>query len=214
MEYSDELIFFGRMTASVSHEINNVFAIVNELGGLLEDMAYAAGQKKPLDPEKVQQISQSLQKQVYRGKGIVQRLNRFAHSVDDRISEFDVGAMLQDAVDMAQRFAQLKRIDLQAEPPDQPTSLSSNRFFFQQAVVLGIESAFHLVAEGGSVRVAGSSDNGRVEVRIRACDADTSTDLEERTSLLSKATEPVQGDADWSVEDERDRVLRLTFPSL
>ena len=33
------LQFFGKMTASISHEIKNVLAIINENAGLLEDLA-------------------------------------------------------------------------------------------------------------------------------------------------------------------------------
>ena len=36
------LQFFGKMTASISHEIKNVLAIINENAGLLEDLALMA----------------------------------------------------------------------------------------------------------------------------------------------------------------------------
>ena len=36
------LAFFGEITASVSHEINNAISIINEYSGLLEDLTYTA----------------------------------------------------------------------------------------------------------------------------------------------------------------------------
>ena len=36
------LQFFGRMSASISHEIKNVLAIINENAGLLEDFSLMA----------------------------------------------------------------------------------------------------------------------------------------------------------------------------
>ena len=60
--------FFGAITASLSHEINNVFAITNELSGLLDVRAFLARvaelQKEPdLDTGRVNGSG----KQVHRG---------------------------------------------------------------------------------------------------------------------------------------------------
>jgi hypothetical protein len=41
------LQFFGKMTASISHEIKNVLAIINENAGLLEDRDAATGKYVP-----------------------------------------------------------------------------------------------------------------------------------------------------------------------
>jgi hypothetical protein len=44
------LQFYGKITASVSHEIKNVLAIINENAGLLEDFTFMADRGKPIDP--------------------------------------------------------------------------------------------------------------------------------------------------------------------
>ena len=52
--FAGELRFFGTMTASISHEINNVLAMVNELSGLFADSLMLAQKKgRPLDPERL-----------------------------------------------------------------------------------------------------------------------------------------------------------------
>ncbi len=47
------LQFFGEMSASISHEIKNVLAIVNENAGLLEDLTLMADRGKPIDPARL-----------------------------------------------------------------------------------------------------------------------------------------------------------------
>jgi len=75
--------FFGRMSASISHEIKNVLAIINENAGLLDDFALMAEKGMPLDPRRLGKVAESLMKQVRRADAIVRNMNKFAHSVDD-----------------------------------------------------------------------------------------------------------------------------------
>ena len=51
MPQNDDLLFFGRIGASVSHELKNVLAVMNEQAGLLGDLACMAARGMPLDPE-------------------------------------------------------------------------------------------------------------------------------------------------------------------
>ena len=45
--------FFGEMSASISHEIKNVLAIINENAGLLQDMVMMIEKGSPLSPERL-----------------------------------------------------------------------------------------------------------------------------------------------------------------
>jgi len=47
------LQFFGKMTASISHEIKNVLAIINENAGLLEDLALMADGGAEIEPQRL-----------------------------------------------------------------------------------------------------------------------------------------------------------------
>ena len=51
------LQFFGRIAASVAHEIKNVLAIVNENAGLLEDFTVMADRGKPIDPARLKTMA-------------------------------------------------------------------------------------------------------------------------------------------------------------
>ncbi|MGD8291766.1 MAG: sensor histidine kinase, partial [Desulfobacterales bacterium] len=76
------LQFFGRISASVSHELKNVLAIVNENAGLLEDLACMANRGKPIDPSRLIKMADAVKKQVGRADEILKNMNRFAHSID------------------------------------------------------------------------------------------------------------------------------------
>jgi hypothetical protein len=44
------------MTASISHEIKNVMAIINESAGLLEDYSLMAEKGMPIDPDNASRL--------------------------------------------------------------------------------------------------------------------------------------------------------------
>ena len=67
------LQFSGSMTASISHELKNVLAIVNENGGLLGDLAMLVAKGRPLDPERLKTISGNIHRQVQRADVIIKR---------------------------------------------------------------------------------------------------------------------------------------------
>ena len=67
---TEGLQFFGKMTASISHEIKNTLAIMNENAGLLEDLSILAERGRPLDLERVKRIAGQVTKQIHRADGL------------------------------------------------------------------------------------------------------------------------------------------------
>jgi len=51
------LAFFGAITASISHELNNVIAIIDQSAGLLNDLLAGAQYGRPITNEKLERIS-------------------------------------------------------------------------------------------------------------------------------------------------------------
>ena len=68
--------FFGKMTASATHELKNTLAIINENAGLLEDLSMIAQSGNSLSSERVHDISKRVSRQVKRADVILKRLNR------------------------------------------------------------------------------------------------------------------------------------------
>ncbi len=100
------LQFFGKMSASNFHEINNVLAIINENAGLLEDLSLMVEDGMPIEPKRLQSVSEKIVKQVRRANKIVKNINRFSHSVDKPVKRIDLGETLAFMAELSERLAE------------------------------------------------------------------------------------------------------------
>jgi len=149
------IAFFGAITASLSHEINNVLAIVSELSGLLGDLVHGAAAGRPLDPERLSGIAKRVSDQVERGKRLVKRLNRFAHTVDQPFTTVNVGETMELITTLCRRFADLKKVTLETEFPAEELIIESSAFGLMQAVHLCIDLALEAGEEGSNTVTTG-----------------------------------------------------------
>lgn len=150
--------FFGAITASVSHELNNMFAIVDQSGGLLLDLVQGASQ---IEAERVAAAASTMCRQAARGLEIVQRLNRLAHSADDHRVEFDVDEELDNLIALCHRLAELKRARLTLAPAADRSTLQGSAFYLQAAVFWAVRSALAAVQRDDEIVVStGTRDDG------------------------------------------------------
>lgn len=126
--------FFGEMGASVSHEIKNVLAIINENAGLLQDMLGMHEKGVPFSPERLSRLAQSIARQVSRGDSIVKDMNRFAHSADEAREPVDVAALVQFMTRLANRLIGMRGQPPHIETPAESISVATNRFFLENLV--------------------------------------------------------------------------------
>lgn len=126
--------FFGEMSASISHEIKNVLAIINENAGLLDDMVRMSEKGMPLATERLSALARSIVRQVTRGDRIVKGMNRFAHSADHAEESVDVGELLNFLCDLASRRIAMKGEAPRIEAPAMPVTVTTNRFFLENLV--------------------------------------------------------------------------------
>jgi len=133
------LRFFGRMSASISHDLKNTLSIMNESAGLLEDLALLAEKGRPLDPQRIQQLGATIKRQIQRNDGIVRNMNRFAHSVDDPIKEIGLRSSLEMLLAICQRLTDARGIALSVAPRDQEVAIVTRPFYFYYLVWLLLE---------------------------------------------------------------------------
>jgi signal transduction histidine kinase len=134
----ENLEFFSRITASVTHELTNVLSIINEYNGLLEDQIYKADKGEKIQPDKLDRIQTKLNNQIQRGKSIIKRLNYFAHSVDSEYSEFDLVFLIKNMILLTERFTSMKNIKIIEEYQIESLNLQSNPFLIQRLLFLCI----------------------------------------------------------------------------
>jgi C4-dicarboxylate-specific signal transduction histidine kinase len=126
--------FFGEVSASISHEIKNVLAIINENAGLLHDMILMSEKGMPLSPERLLKLSRSIAGQVARGDRIVKGMNQFAHSADVSTETVDVYAVILFLSDLNARLIAMKGKAPHIGMPATPVIAVTNRFFLENLV--------------------------------------------------------------------------------
>ncbi len=165
LEMESQLRFFGKMTASISHEIKNVMAIINESAGLLEDYSLMAEKGMPIDPERLKVVSERVTAQIQRADIITKNLNNFAHSVDEFEKSIGIRETLELAVGLAGRFADMRSVKLRFQPSDDFPTVITSPFHLLNLVWRVLD--FAMDASGAGKTVALAFDGGAKSVNIR-----------------------------------------------
>lgn len=154
------LQFFGAVAASISHELKNAIAIVNEHAGLLEDLAVLAERGKPIDPKRLKQTAAQIARQVQRADGIIRNMNRFAHSIDDPIKTVDLPEMVCFLAALAERKATMAGVVLEVACRDASFSVQTRPFFLLNLLWLCLKSLLEAIPSGVVVQL-GADPNDR-----------------------------------------------------
>ncbi len=119
------LAFFGKVNASVSHEIKNVLATISETSGLMGDLVEIAQDGGALDLARFSALCNRIVTQVQRGNGIIRNMNRFAHSVDTPLVRLDAVDMTRFLASLYERFAAIRGVTLSAGEADEAVLTTS-----------------------------------------------------------------------------------------
>jgi C4-dicarboxylate-specific signal transduction histidine kinase len=145
--------FFGKVAASISHEIKNVLAIINENAGLLEDICVMAERGKPIDPTRLKRLSGSVKDQIRRADCIMTVMNRFAHSVDEASVSIDVSEVAQLLVSLSARFVAMRGVVLQVAKPAGPVAITTFPFVLLNLLWLCLDYAMAVVGPGKTIEL-------------------------------------------------------------
>lgn len=149
----DQARFFGQVTASVTHEVKNHLALINEYNGLAGDLLAAHARGRPLDLERLTGLCQEVRRQVREGGEVVGQLNRFAHSVDAAREEMDLAELLTTFVALSRRRAQHHRMELALRPAEATVRLTTQPFLLLQACSVLLEAALRDCPDGGRLEI-------------------------------------------------------------
>lgn len=151
------LAFFGRISASVSHDIKNCLAIINENAGLLEDIAHLANAERPLDPGRVVATAARVKDQVNKADCIVKNMNIFAHSADKPVTSFDLCDSVTLLLDLSARLAARKGAKISVTLPSKPLMVSASPFRVMQTLFGCIELALAQAGEEARLTVTATA---------------------------------------------------------
>ena len=205
------LQFFGKISASISHELKNVLAIINENAGLLEDFTLMADRGVPFDPARLRTMAQAVKKQIGRADAIISNMNRFAHSTDQTITTVDLAQTIEIVLAVTARFAVMRGIQIDWQLPENPVALRTAPFLLMNLVWLCLEFSMSAGGDEKQVELVAEETAGGVRIRFRRLAGLTEALLETFPSEPEKILLEALG-ADLTTEPERkEMVLHLNI---
>ena len=145
------LTFFSRISASISHEIKNSLAVMNESAGYLEDVTLMTRKGVPLDPDRLAALASTMLRQVQRANTIIQNMNRLAHSLDEDCRQVDLNELSDLMAHLSERTMVTKGFRLNVTPPDLPAVVLTHPFFLQNLIWLVLNFAMTVCGENKSI---------------------------------------------------------------
>lgn len=160
------LQFFGKMSATISHEINNALAIINENAGLLQDFTLMADKGMPLDPKRLNTLAGKVMQQIRRAEGIVRNMNRFAHSIDESSKSVNLGDIVEFVTTLSRRFASMRGVTVEPKPAESPVMIMTSPFFLENLIWLCLDFAMDAAGEGNTIDIVTEKTENGAQVRF------------------------------------------------
>ena len=160
------LQFFGKMSATISHEINNALAIINENAGLLQDFTLMADKGMPLDPKRLNTLAGKVMQQIRRAEGIVRNMNRFAHSIDESSKSVNLGDIVDFVATLSRRFASMRGVTLETKPTAVPVTINTSPFFLENLIWLCLDFAMDAAGDGNTIDIVTEKTENGAQVRF------------------------------------------------
>jgi len=150
---NDDLAFFGKVNASISHELKNILAIISEAAGLLQDLTEMVARGQKIELEMLKTCSQDIVEEIQRGFTTIKQMNTFSHSVDVPLKSVNLIEVLDLMINLAGflSFASKVRFD---PPQDEASIVSTCPFRLQNLVYHTLVFAFKSVGVDGEIQVA------------------------------------------------------------
>jgi C4-dicarboxylate-specific signal transduction histidine kinase len=164
------LRFFGKVSASISHEMKNVLAIMNENAGLLEDLTLAAQRGKAIDPERLNRTAGNFLKQIHRADQILKNMSIFAHSVDQFSGQVSLHELAMLVANLIGRPAAMRKITLETATPNEPVQLNTNPFLLENLIWLCLEFALTATSAGGILTLTPEKTDAGIRLHIAGID--------------------------------------------
>jgi C4-dicarboxylate-specific signal transduction histidine kinase len=208
----DKLAFFGTITASISHELNNVLSIINEYSGLLEDLVLASKKGRPLDENRIQKIVQNIAKQIKRERDIIKLLNNFAHRVDTPITKFSLNELVNDITRLTQRFASLKKVSLEITLPKDDIFLTNNPFTVQHIMFSCLNLALESSEPDDDISIALDKEESQAIINITSPPIDENSLTDEKIQFMTILSTHADFELNKLKPNNNQSLFRLFIP--
>ena len=164
-----DILFMGKILALVTHDMQNVMAIIKESGALADDVLQMNGPPRMRHGDKLEGALANIQEQVARGRDMMLMLNGFAHVAADFPECGDLARFARQICVPAQRTARLKECSFDLALDGPPLPVRGNGLSLMQSVHAGLVAVLDVCRSGDVIRVGIASPEGNGPVlRISA----------------------------------------------
>ena len=142
----ESLAFFGKVNASISHELKNIMAIISETAGLLTDLSEMAKRGNPIELDMLTESTQSIVEEIQRGFTTIRQMNRFSHSVDNPVASIDLREVLDLVSHLSGYLSFAGRMNIR--PVDAPPQVVTCPFILQAVIYEAVVQLFKHAGPG------------------------------------------------------------------
>jgi len=168
---ADRLAAVGKLAAGVAHEINNPLAIIETIGGLLEDvLGEEAGTLSPRNRELLVKAAGRLRYQVKRCSTITHSLLGFVRKTQVGRTKADASSLLNEALALVGAELNIAGIEIRREYADELPPVYVDPMLVEQVFVNLLKNAIDAIEEKGCpgvIDLRTRAVEGGVEVLIR-----------------------------------------------
>jgi signal transduction histidine kinase len=161
---NEDLAFFGKVNASISHELKNILAIISEAAGLLNDLTEMATKGQNFELEMMKTCSQDIVEEIQRGFTTIKRMNTFSHSMDNPLRRVDLIEVLDLTINLAGFLSSASKVRFDPPAGAAPIVLTCP-WRLQNLIYQTLVFAFESVGPDGEIQVSlHPQENGSVRI--------------------------------------------------
>lgn len=143
---------FGKVTATVTHELQNVLAIIKENAGLMDDLiSLTPDEEAKYLPPRLSKCLVLIKQQVKRGVGLTSNLNGFAHTADQSVQKVDVIKLTQRLLELTGRLSQNAGVETTLKESLAPLCVETDPLQLQACLQLSLECLLSLSPPGSII---------------------------------------------------------------
>jgi signal transduction histidine kinase len=146
-----EATFLSEVTASATHELRNVLAIIKESNGLMGDMVQLCAGGGNLDEGRMRRAGDRVDAQVKRGADILSGLNRLSHCLDVDSGILDLQEEVELVAFMIGRKARNRRQTLTVDSGASGAQVQAPPLQLQMALYAAVKLCIEAFPEGSSL---------------------------------------------------------------
>ena len=160
-----DALLMGRLTASATHEMQNILATIRESSGLMEDLL-ALGSENFAHAERFKKGLTVLAEQVERGMMLTEQLNFCAHAPEPCSAGADVNEAVRALVGLSRRSAARCKTNLVLAPGRSGLRTSLRAVQVMDAVGAALEAALSALPLGSQLLLSVEEQGGLALVRL------------------------------------------------